>query len=83
MYLGMTLNSEATAFKKQTFYRFFNSCHINWRKFTALLCLRIIRDTISPLTNKDRINAFIVYDSLYSRERSTKIELLANVYKGV
>ena len=83
MYLRMTLHSEAIAFKKQTFYRFLNSCHINWRKFTALLCLRIIRDTISPLTNKDRINAFIVDDSLYSRSRSKKVELLANVYDYV
>lgn len=83
MYLRMKLHSEAVAFKKQTFYRFLNSCHINWRKFTSLLCLRIISDTISPLTCKDRINAFIIDDSLYSRGRSKKVELLAKVYDHV
>ena len=80
MYLRMLLHGSSIPFRKQTFYRFLNSCHVNWRKFTALLCLRIIRNTIGPLTGKDRIDALIIDDSLYPRSRSKHVELLAKVY---
>ncbi len=41
---------------------------------------RIIKDTIAPLTSENRRNAFIVNDSVYERNRSKKVELLAKVY---
>ena len=83
MYMRMLLHADSVPFRKQTFYRFLNSCHINWRRFTSLLCLRIVRDTISPLTSKDRIDAFIVDDSLYARSCSKHVELLAKVFDHV
>ncbi len=83
MYLRMLLHGDAVPFRKQTFYRFLNSFHANWRKCTALLCLRIVRDTIGPLTGEGRINALIIDDSLYSRGSSKHVELLANVYDHI
>lgn len=80
MYMEMKLHPEAASFGKDTFYRFMKSCHTNWRKFTSLLCLRIIKQTIEPLTSEDRLNVLIIDDSIYSRARSKKVELLAKVF---
>lgn len=80
MYMEMKLHPEEVSFGKDTFYRFMRSCHTNWRKFTSLLCLRIIKQTIEPLTSKERLNVLIIDDSIYSRARSKKVELLAKVF---
>jgi hypothetical protein len=65
---------------KDTFYRFINSCRINWMKFTTLLAAKVVRDMIEPLTDKTRVNVFIVDDTPYERNRSKKVELLSRVY---
>lgn len=65
---------------KDTFYRFVNSCHINWTRFTTLLAALVANDRIIPLTDKKRINVFIVDDTIYARERSKNVELLSWVY---
>ena len=80
MYMKMKLHPEDASFGKDTFYRFMKSCHTNWRKFTSLLCYRIIKQTIEPLTGEDRLNVLIIDDSIYSRARSKKVELLAKVF---
>ena len=80
MYMEMKLHPASVSFGKDTLYRFLKSCHTNWRKFTALLCYRIIRQTIEPLTSEDRLNVLIIDDSIYSRARSKKVELLAKVF---
>ena len=80
MYMEMKLHPADVAFGKDTFYRFMKSCHTNWRKFTSLLCYRIIKQTIEPLTGEDRLNVLIIDDSIYSRARSKKVELLAKVF---
>ena len=80
MYMEMKLHPEEVSFGKDTFYRFMKSCHTNWRKFTSLLCYRIIKQTIEPLTSEDRLNVLIIDDSIYSRARSKKVELLAKVF---
>ena len=80
MYMEMKLHPEEVSFGKDTFYRFMKSCHTNWRKFTSLLCLKIIKQTIEPLTSEDRLNVLIIDDSIYSRARSRKVELLAKVF---
>ena len=51
-------------FSKNTFYRFLNDSKINWLRFTTLLSKKVA-DTVEPLTNADRVNAFIVDDSLF------------------
>jgi len=65
---------------KDTVYRFLNSVRYNWRKFLLLLSSGIIKEYIVPLTSEDRVNVLILDDSLYSRNRSKKVELLAKVY---
>ena len=79
MFLDMGSKS-APAFAKDTVYRLRNSTRIDWRRFTTLLSARIIGDTLEPLTSENRKNAFIIDDSLFERNGSKKVELLAKVY---
>ena len=59
-----------------------NSSSINWRKFTLQLSSAVIQK-IEPLTNEKRRNVLIIDDSLFSRARTKKVELLAKVYDHV
>lgn len=68
------------AFAKDTVYRFMKTVHINWIRFTTFLSARIIQDAIVPLNNQNRVNVFIVDDSMFERNRSKKVELLTKVY---
>lgn len=78
--LYRTLDTEnSTEFSKDTVYRFLNSSSFNWRKFLFLLSSSIIKNFVNPLTSEDRVNVLIVDDSLYSRNRSKSVELLARV----
>jgi hypothetical protein len=45
-----------------------------------MLATKIVISKIEPLTDEKRCNVFIVDDTLYSRERSKKVELLSWVY---
>ena len=65
---------------KDTVYRFLNSANTNWRNFLHLLSAAVIRKQIRPLTSKQTPKVFIVDDSLYNRNRSKKVELLARVH---
>jgi hypothetical protein len=80
MYMSMLTGRNAPTFAKDTVYRFMKMVHINWIRFTTVLCSRIIRDAILPLNNKDRVNVLIIDDSMFERNRSKKVELLAKVY---
>ena len=73
-------SSKNVGFAKDTVYRFKNSCHINWLRFTTLLSSAIIKTVIEPLSSPDRKNAFIIDDSIFERNRSKCVELLARVY---
>ena len=79
-FMQMNLQSSAIPFAKDTFYRFMNSCHIHWRRFTTMLAATIIESTLEPLTSADRVNVLILDDSIYHRARSKKVELLARLY---
>nr|WP_253724309.1 transposase [Weizmannia acidilactici] len=59
--------------------RFLNAPTYNWRKFLLSLSGEII-GFIKPLTSKNRVTAFVIDDSLYSRNRSKHVELLAKVF---
>lgn len=48
--------------------------------FTTILSSRIIKEAIVPLDSQDRANVLIIDDSLFERNRSKKVELLAKVY---
>ena len=79
MFLDMQ-SGKAPAFRKDTIYRLKNATHINWMRFTTLLSARIIGETVEPLTNENRRNAFVIDDTIFERSGSKKVELLAKVY---
>ncbi|QCX34058.1 hypothetical protein FDN13_10265 [Caloramator sp. E03] len=64
-------------FSKDTAYRFLNSLRFNWKKYLLLLSSSIIKNTLAVLTSHDRVNVLIVDDSMYSKNRSKSVELLA------
>jgi hypothetical protein len=68
------------AFCKDVGYRFLNNPQSNWRLLLLKLSSTIINDFISPLTGVDRAKVLIVDDSLFSRNRSKKVELLARIF---
>ena len=78
MFLYFSSNSQEIG--KDAFYRFINSCRINWMRFTTLLAAKVVRDAIEPLTDKARVNVFVVDDTSYERNRSKKVELLSRNY---
>lgn len=67
-------------FAKATVYHFMKMVQINWMRFTTILASRIINNAILPLDSEDRANFLIIDDSMFERNRSEKIELLAKVY---
>ena len=79
MYMQQRTGSFRESFSKNTFYRFLNSTRTNWLKFTTLLA-KAVADTIEPLTGSDRINAFVVDDSLFERTSCKKTELGSKVF---
>lgn len=78
--LFMALTCSFSDIGKDTFYRFVNSCKINWFKFLSLLSATVINSMIAPATDEKRGHVFIVDDTLYTRGRSKKVELLSWVH---
>lgn len=65
---------------KDVIYRFLNSVSSNWRKFLLLLSARVIVQKLLPLTDDATKKVLIADDTLYSRDRSKCVELLARVH---
>ena len=80
MYMNLITGRNTPDFAKDTVYRFMKMIQINWIRFTTILSTRIIRDAILPLDSEDRANVLIIDDSMFERNRSKKVELLAKVY---
>lgn len=76
----MLMGTHQAGFGKDTVYRFLNSSHINWIRFTTCLSTFIIKESITGLTDDNRLNVLIVDDTLFERPSSKKVELLAKVY---
>lgn len=64
---------------KNVVYRFLNNPRFSWRNFLLAVSQNALSKMIS-LTSANRKRVLIVDDSLYSRGRSKKVELLANVF---
>ena len=79
MYMQQKTGSFKESFSKNTFYRFLNSPKTNWLRFTTLLSKKVA-DAVEPLTSDDRVNAFIVDDSLFDRTSCKKTELGSRVF---
>ena len=80
MYMSLITGRNTPGFAKDTVYRFMKMLQINWIRFTTLLASRIIRDAIVPLDSGERKNVLIIDDSMFERNRSQKVELLAKAY---
>jgi hypothetical protein len=82
MYMQQKTGSFKESFSKNTFYRFLNSPKTNWLRFTSLLS-KAVADVVEPLTADDRVNAFVVDDSLFERTSCRKTELGSRVFDHV
>lgn len=80
MYMSLITGKNSPGFAKDTVYRFMKMIQINWLHFTTLLASRIIKDAIVPLDSEERANVLIIDDSIFERNRSKKVELLAKAY---
>lgn len=70
------------AVSKNTYYRFLNETSYNWKKFLLLLAAKVT-SAFDHLTSPERVKAFVLDDSVISRNRSKKVELLAKIYDHV
>lgn len=61
---------------KDTVYRFLNHAGFAWRRFLLSLSAEAVRKTDS-LTSSERVSALVIDDSMYERNRSKSVELLA------
>jgi len=67
LFMDLKTGTNSSKTGKDTFYRFINSCSVNWMRFTSLLAERIINSMVAKLTDENRVNVFIVGDTLYER----------------
>ena len=79
IYMQQKTGSFKESFSKNTFYRFLNSPKTNWLRFTTLLSKKVA-DAVEPLTSEDRVNAFVVDDSLFERTSCKQTELGSRVF---
>ena len=67
---------------KDVIYDFLKVPTFNWRKFLLSLSLEVTQ-RFQNLTSSKRVSVFILDDSIFSRNRSKKVELLARVHDHV
>ena len=79
MYMQQKTGSFKESFSKNTFYQFLNSPKANWLRFTTLLSKKVA-DAVEPFTSEDRVNAFVVDDSLFERTSCKQTELGSRVF---
>ncbi|HPJ81579.1 MAG TPA: transposase [Saccharofermentans sp.] len=80
MYMNLITGRNTPDFAKDTVYRFMKMIQINWIRFTTILASRIIIDAVLPLDSEERVNVLVIDDSMFERNRSKKVELLAKVF---
>ena len=64
---------------KDAVYRFLNHPCFHWRRFLVNLSVEAMK-RVQRLTKRDRVKVFIVDDSMYERNRSKKVELMARFH---
>jgi hypothetical protein len=65
---------------KDVGYRLQNSIKANWGKFLLLLSTGIVINRLEALTDPSNLKVLIADDTLYLRDRSKQVELLARVH---
>lgn len=83
MYMQKRTGSFRENFSKNAYYRFLRNARSNWLRFTTLLSEKIINEHLRSLTSKDRVDCFVVDDSLYERIGYKKTELASKVFDHV
>ncbi len=76
LYRSLLSEDALLTFRKNTAYRFLNSEYFNWEKLLYRVMSQLISE-VDRLTGKDRESVLIADDSLFSRQRSKKVELLS------
>lgn len=61
---------------KDAVYRFLNHAGYAWRRFLTSLSVRTVQK-MTTLTSSKRVTAFIIDDSMFERNRSKAVEMLA------
>ncbi len=79
LYRSLLSEDVLLTFKKNTAYRFLNSEYFNWEKLLYKVMSQLISE-VDRLTGNDRESVLIADDSLFSRQRSKKVELLSRVF---
>ena len=82
LYRFLSSDKGETTCSKNSYYRFLEDCHANWNRFVIVLAVRVIT-YFSGLTRRERVKMLVLDDSVISRERSKKTELLSHVYDHV
>lgn len=78
IYRDITIHPQAGK-SKNTIYRFLNSTLYDWSKLLFQIAMNVIA-FILPLTSDEQENVLISDDTLYSRTRSKKVDMLTHVY---
>lgn len=65
---------------KDAFYRFLSESRINWRRFLLAVGRQLIKSFFLPLTSDSGDRVLVLDDSSYSRDRSSRVELLSRCY---
>lgn len=79
LYRALSAKDTELSFRKNTAYRFLNCGYFNWEKLLYLVMTKLIAQ-VDRLTGNARESVLIIDDSLFSRNNSKKVELLARVF---
>lgn len=82
LYRFLGSKKQDIACSKNTYNRFLNDCHYNWRRFITMLAARVVT-FFDTLTCGTRFKALVIDDSVISRNRSKRVELLAFIFDHV
>ncbi len=82
LYRFLGSKKQDIACSKNTYNRFLNDCHYNWRRFITMLAARAVA-YFDTLTRDSRFKALVIDDSVISRNRSRRVELLAFIFDHV
>jgi hypothetical protein len=79
LYRTLAAQDQEITFGKNTAYRFLNCVRFNWERLLRIFTGKLVRE-VDQLTADNRQSVLIFDDSLLSRNRSKKVELLAKVF---
>jgi hypothetical protein len=69
----------AAGFCKDTVYRLLNMTAVNWQRFLFKVASKVVAE-IDSLTSLERLDAFVVDDTMYPVAYAKKTELVSKVY---